>query len=154
MKIKKLTFILENCEVIEIDGKYVGDIGIKKIEERLRRIGIDKIMAEKICSEFYVEIHKDANQPFRPFNVGEPVMPFARLDDDADICTIEIECENNGVIITYKYVVKWTGKSNYYNELQDSFIGLNGNLYLKIGKKKIEKYFLPGATYTNDWAWG
>ena len=144
MRIKKLSFILENCEVIEIDGKYIGDFGVGKIEERFERTGINSIDLWKKAGEFWVEIHKDAN--------NSDHKPFDRLEECPDICHIEVECvDSEHRDITYKYSVKWVG-DNYANKLQETEIGDQGNLYIKIGKKDLNYYFPNGTDY-KYWEW-
>lgn len=150
MKIKKLTFILENCEVIEIDGKYIGEICISKIKEKFRRIAVNAVETYKECGKFYIEIHKDANIEYKSFNIGEPKKIFDRLEESPDITHIEIECDNNQI---YEYVVKWAGNSDYANKLQDSYIGDQGTLFIKIGKKNIEKYFKTYDMDKTKWPW-
>ena len=150
MNIKKITFILENCEVIEIDGKYIGEICVNKIKERITRIAVNAVEAYKECGEFYIEIHKDANGVYPATSNPIPLGIFDRLTDYNDITHIEIECDNGEV---YEYFTKWGGDSDYINKLQDSYIGDQGTLYIKIGKKSIEKYFKSYDMDRGDWPW-
>ena len=123
MKIKKLTFVLENCEVIEIDGKYIGAFGVGKIKEYFKRIAINSFDAWKEAGEFWVEIHKDAN--------NLEYKPFERLCKCFDICSIEIECSDVEYgDITYKYEIKWDDDIfSEENSLQDVKMALK-NMYI------------------------
>lgn len=147
MKIKKLTFIMENCEVIEIDGKYIGEFYCGKIKEKISRIGINGFGMWKECGEFYVEIHKDANQVYKELGVTKA---FERLSEYPDICHIEIEFDEPASIV--KYSLKWEGEFDSANIIQDSYISEKGHLYIKVGKKDLFKYFRDDVD-TRDWEW-
>lgn len=151
MRINKLTFTLENCENVSFDGKYIGNFYLGKIKTEIRRIAANAIRKVDLCKEFYVEIHKDGNRSYHPFGiVAESELPFDRLTSYDDITYIEIEYEEDGRVETLTYLPLWVGDDRQNNDAQDTVIGHNGNLYIKIGKKDFADYFGEGFS-SSEW---
>ena len=95
MKLQKLALVLENCDVIEIDGKYIGGIVVDNIHTSIRRIASNSIKEINECREFAVEIHRDANKERYQFDQTQiedfKQMTFDRIAGSADITHIELD---------------------------------------------------------------
>lgn len=150
MKLKYITFTLENCDQITVDGKYIGDFYVGDIKSEIRRIACNSIMKMDISKEFAIEIHKKANKEH--FELGcesFKTTVFEVLTRCNDITSIEFELEDQYVEDEeipakeyYDYFVNWCGDSDYDNDAQKSYISKPGHLYLVIDKNsKIEDYF-------------
>ena len=149
MKLKNITFVLENCDCITIDGKYIGDFLVEDIRTSIQRIACNAIMKMDIVHTFAIEIHKDANKERCPFGFEEDKeLTFDRLAYD-DVTQIEFELVDDYVeegqepiIEHYHYFIHWVGDSDYTNEAQKSYISNVGNLYMVIADgKTIENFF-------------
>ena len=93
MQIKQISFIMENCEVIRIEGKYIGDFRCRNIEKSIERVACNSIMEMNIVKDFAIEISKDANiAEYRPFGMDrdnyDPVSKFERIVKYLDIKSI------------------------------------------------------------------
>ena len=149
MKLKEITFVLENCDCITIDGKYIGDFLVEDIRTSIRRIACNAIDKMDIAHTFAIEIHKDANKERCPFGfVEDKELTFDRLISYDDITSIDFELiedyveEGEPIIEHYNYFVHWTGESDYVNDAQKSYISKSGNLYIVISDdKNIEDLF-------------
>ena len=150
MKLKEITFVLENCDLITIDGKYIGDFIVEDIHTAIRRIACNSIVKMEIANVVAIEIHKDANKERYEFGVAErPQMTFDRLSAYSDITEIEFvlfdDCTNDGVashVERYNYYVPWDSLDDQINKDQKNYISKDGNLYIVIAESKgIEDYF-------------
>ena len=150
MKLKYITFTLENCDQITIDGKYIGGFYVGDIKSEIHRIACNSIMKMDTTHEFAIEINKNADKEH--FELGcenYKTTTFARLVNISDITSIEFELEEQYVedgkipkVEHYDYYVNWTVESDYTNDSQKSYISKPGHLYLVISKdKNIEDYF-------------
>lgn len=149
MKLTKINFIFENCDCLEVDGKYIGHFLVDNIKTTIQRIAINSIKELNIADLFVIEIHKNANKERYQFDIVDfkrKQMAFDRLAS-SDITKIVFEIEtqyNNGTSESkkYNYYVNWSGESDYYNESQKAYLSELGNLYIVISKDKtIEDFF-------------
>lgn len=153
MKLKSITFNLENCDYITIDGKYIGYFLVEDIRTSIGRVATNAIMKMNTAYTFVIEIHKDANKERYAFGQIDceslKDMPFDRLKAYDDITSIEFELEEQYVnegemphVEHYDYYVNWTGDNDYINESQTSYISNDGNLYIVVAEgKTIEDFF-------------
>lgn len=152
-KLKSITFHLENCDYITIDGKYIGYFLVEDIRTSIGRVATNAIMKMDTAYTFVIEIHKDANKKRYAFGQTDcerlSEMTFDRLTQYDDITSIEFELEEEYSdedktphVEHYDYYVNWTGDSDYTNDSQISYISDDGNLYIVIAKDKtIEDFF-------------
>lgn len=146
MKLKEITLVLENCECITIDGKYIGDFLVEDIRTSIQRIACNAIDKMDVAYTFAIEIHKDANKLHSEFD-RKPI--FDRLISWDDITSIQfelfqdyVEDGQEPIVEHYDYYVHWTGESNQENDSQKSYISNVGNLYIVIADGKgIEAFF-------------
>lgn len=152
-KLKNITFILENCDSITIDGKYVGDFLVDDIKTSFNRTALNCIEKIESAHTFAIEIHKDANKERCSFGqVGcDKHMTFNRLAA-SDITAIQFELEievesldyNTQIAKSeyYDYYIPWNGENEYFNESQINYISVRGHFYITIAKdKSIEDFF-------------
>lgn len=151
MNLKYISFMLENCDMIIIDGKYVGDFLVDDLHTTFTRTGCNCIEKIEVAKTFAIEIHRDANivryQHGQTQNEGCRQMTFERFCCN-DITQIEFEFsdsvreyqETDGAD-SYCYFVDWSD-DDCINQFQKSYISKDGNLYIVIEKDKlIEDYF-------------
>lgn len=142
-QIKKIKIVLENCEIITIDGKYIGDFTIKNIQHSIERLTCNYIAQMDTCTHFSIQIHRDAalNQKME-FTMGktnEKRNPLERINDTPDITAIYVYFEDDDCKPIY---VPWSGNSEYYNEAQKTYINKFGDLYIVIDEKsKLEDVY-------------
>lgn len=144
MKLKNITFTFENCDMITIDGKYVGDFLVDEIKTSFQRIACNSIMKMDIAKVFAIEIHKDANKESYAFGCEEwKQMTFDRFLSYNDITFIEFTLDDgNGNCTDYEYYINWVGNSDMENEAQHSYESKDNNLYIVISDgENIENYF-------------
>lgn len=141
MKLKEITFTLENCDYITIDGKYIGDFLVDELNTSIRRTAVNTIEQIDGADIVVIEIHKDANKERYLFlQTGwedSKHMTFDRLTGYDDITRIEFKLDDK----SYSYYVDWVGDSDYENEAQSTYISKDGHLYLIIAKDKVVSDF-------------
>jgi len=161
MKLKYITFILENCDSITIDGKYIGDFIVADIKTEIKRIACNAVNRIDIVDAFAIEIHKDANKERYQFNQTD--IPswkqnvFDRLNKDLDITSIEFElydaypAENESPVTErYNYYVNWTGESDCVNASQHNYTSKDGHLYIVISADKTTDDFFDKEMINNS----
>lgn len=151
MELKEITFVLENCDSITIDGKYIGDFLVDEINTSIQRIAVNAIEQIDSANIVAIEIHKDANKERYPFGQtgweDGKHMTFDRLVKGKDITSIKFELESYSkedwlpYTRHYSYYVDWVGDSDYENNAQSSYISKDGHLYLVIAKDKVVSDF-------------
>lgn len=135
--IKEVEFVLENCEVITIPGKYIGELDINNIRTTFGRIACNAFSKRTCSDSIYIEIHKDANVDYLPFGVENlKTKIFDRLAGGNDITHIKYSLINDdGEILAQEDITPtWTGESDYENEAQKSYVSKLGHLYIVIDK--------------------
>ena len=160
MKLKEITFQLENCDYITIDGKYIGDFLVGDIRTSIKRIACNAIDKMDVVHTFAIEIHKDANKERCAFGQKEwKETTFNRLISYNDITSIQFELfddyvEDGREPITehYDYLIHWTGENSQENDAQKSYVSEVGNLYIVISDgKDIEDFFYKESIDDNDY---
>lgn len=155
-EIKYIELILENCEVIRIDGKYIGDFDIDNIKESICRQGCNYIKRMKKCECFYISVYRDANiektVEFTMGTLSEKAKPFKRLTEYDDITQIIIYFNDGKEEIIY---VPWDEESEYRNVYQKTCVSDKGDLYILINKElNIENIWeLSEINDEDDFKW-
>lgn len=147
MKLKYITFGLDNCDSITIDGKYVGNFVVDDIHTSIERIAMNAIERIDVADTFAIEICGDAN--VERYSFGQTHidrfkhMTFDRIIDERDITSIEFELVEDDYKTVenlktehYQYLVNWSGDSGYENELQEAYLSEADNLYIVISENK------------------
>lgn len=154
MKLKQITFQLENCDSITIDGKYVGYFLVDELNISFERIACNAIDRIDVANVFAIEIHRDANKERYQFGQDGyekfKQMVFDRFTRWDDITSIQFELVRECDELTsglesydyYDYLIHWVGDSDADNEAQTSYISKDGHLYIVIAEgKTIEDFF-------------
>jgi hypothetical protein len=145
MLIRSVDLVLENCEVLTIEGKYIGDFYLGDIRQKIARMACNHIGMEEICHSFYMEIHKDASKDVDCFGIKTNV--FERLQAYSDITQVTVRlydqyAEEPEEDVEKRYLLHWGGDSEYENEYQKSLVADTGWLYIVVEKdKSIEDVF-------------
>lgn len=141
-EINKLEFVLENCEVVVIDGEYIGSLNIGNIERSIRRVACNAISDMQICRHFSISINRNAEDDEKSgsklFNQFGKKSPLHRLIQYCDITSIYVHFADNRV---EQFYVKWDGdECENYN--QKSYINKFGDLFVVIDKDmKLDDVF-------------
>lgn len=148
--ISRIELGLENCEVITIDGKYIGSFDASNIHTDISRMGCNYIGKSQSCDSFAIEIYRDANIINRPFGIendDDYIKIFERITKYNDITSVTVYYDKKDD--NYKDVE--TGESDYFyvtyeeenegqlgspNIYQSSYINDFGDLYIVIDKDK------------------
>lgn len=139
MNIKKIEFILENCEVITIDGRFIGDFDLDNIKTKV---------SEKmtIAKDVAIEISSLANEETSSVILGivtnETFKPFDRLTEHSDVTGIEVYFDDDTIEYYYVDYQEENGFLGANNLNQHTYLSSLGNLYLVISEKNaIEDYW-------------
>ena len=141
-EIKKIEIILENCEVITIDGVHIGDFEVSGLETKIRRVACNSISKSTVANKFLMSVYRDAN-------IGKPSMwtvgglneltkGLDRLHNSKDITSIEIHYSDD---TSEQIFVTWGGNSDYNNTFQESHINKKGDLFISVEENINEEDF-------------
>lgn len=143
MKLNSITFTLENCETITIDGKYIGHFIVDKIERGVYRLASNFFNKTQTANRIIIEIHKNANKEediFGSEKCGKQFV-FNRLRQ-GDITHIDFVLEDENDSVSFSFATDWQGDNERVNDAQKTYESDCGHLYLVIENGKgIEDYF-------------
>ncbi|MBQ6697087.1 MAG: hypothetical protein IJN16_10335 [Lachnospiraceae bacterium] len=155
MNLKYIEFILENCDSIIIDGKYVGEFIVDDLHTSFRRMASNYIGKLETADTFAIEIHKDADveryqfgeTQYEDFRQGTferllckdiTAIRFRLTDEEIR----EYEEADSEATDDYLYYVDWIGEDDYENPAQRCYVSEVGHLYMVIAaEKSIEDFF-------------
>ena len=153
MKLRSIEFILENCDSIVVDGKYIGEFIVDDIKTSISRIACNAINRMDVTNTVAIELHKDSNKERHAFgcNSFESETVFDRLEGN-DITSIRFDLVDEFTsaesgepkVEHYDYYIDWVGEGDddSVNSAQSTYISECGNLYLVICKDKtIDDFF-------------
>ncbi|KAA9007295.1 hypothetical protein F4V43_02070 [Paenibacillus spiritus] len=135
MKIKSVEFALENCEVLSIDGKYIGNFQVRDLKKHITK-HYNSIMHMTTCELFSIAISREANKEYNAFDVEEWKHNLFERLSARDICSVDLIYEDG---TKDEFYVDWVGESEYKNEAQDSYVSKLGDLYIVISKEQTVK---------------
>lgn len=141
MRLKCIELTLENCEVITIDGKYVGYFLVDDISTSISKLVSNWVGKVDWAGLVAIEIHKDANEEYY-FPDGNKGNTFSRLMTWNDITHIDICLEDEDAeddsakSHIYSYAISWGDDDEEENKNQESYMSDLGNLYIYINNKK------------------
>lgn len=144
-EIEKVEIVLENCEVITVVGKYIGDFSCEDIKHSISRIACNSINESYICKNFSMSIHRSCalndNEEWTMGTIDRKRNPLERINKYRDITSIYIyfskDQENPKCIY-----VKWNDDCEWSNYYQKSYINRLGDLFIVISKDlKLEDVF-------------
>jgi len=142
-QIEKIELLLENCEIITVEGKHIGDLQIENIVYSINRMACNYIAERFMCKSFSMSIHRDCalNTKIETTfgKANEERNPVQRIHDHKDIVSVHIHFSDG---IEKHIYLEWDGESGYENKYQDTYINNFGDLFIVAGmNKKIEDVF-------------
>lgn len=146
--IESIILHCENCESIEIEGRYIGEIEIRGLKDVIKRHG-SGIKNYRTCEHFVLEIHRDADKRYKSFGMISDDVLFNRLLNTRDIVSITIKY-NDGTIDDDIYI-PYNEQENTFsmNEYQHVYYSIPHHLYIVCSKEnKVSDYF--DMHYIND----
>ena len=135
MNLDKIAFVLENCDVIEVPGKYVGECWAEITKTRIGRISSNAYGEGQSCGSFVLELYRGAERVRHPFDdpsILSTHTVFERLSfgDITSIC-MTVGGEEK------RFTVPWRSDDGVENRYQTSKVGKSGHLYITISEKSI-----------------
>ncbi|MCM3109886.1 hypothetical protein [Lederbergia lenta] len=143
MELKQVNLILENCEVLEIDRKYIGYFHIGNIKTSINRNACNSISKDIVCEDFTIEINRSfKDEELMQYTFGdlsEKRNPIERLLRYPDITALEIVYQDDSKEYIY---VDWQVEDGDTNKNQKNLINNFGDLYIVISENKgIEDFY-------------
>lgn len=146
--IESIILHCENCESIEIEGRYIGEFEIRGLKDVIKRHG-NSIKEYRTCENLVLEIYRDADKKYKSFGMISDQTLFVRLMDTRDIVSITIKY-NDGTIDDDIYI-PYNEQENTFsiNEYQHVYYSIPHDLYIVCSKEnKVSDYF--DMHYIND----
>lgn len=149
MKLESVTLVLENCDSITINSKYINDFCVEDIKHSIFKFCSGDVKKMKTANHFALSINKEANVKRCAFGIEdlrlEDESVFDRLIEYDDITQIEFDlvkdCEKDNNE-RHVYRLNWIGDDNSNNAAQKSLLDEHGNLYILVDKERdIEDCF-------------
>ena len=152
-RLNEITFGLENCESITVQGKYVGEFRATDFRKEIARVAMNAICEQEVCEKFFLELHRDADKEYAPFGIDDSkTTVFRRLTEFGDITSIQFTLTDDDVYYECKVASDENTKECDYllvydseydslganNRNQKSFLSDNGWLYIVVSKGKEE----------------
>ncbi|TYS25136.1 hypothetical protein FZC71_00895 [Bacillus subtilis] len=141
-KVKSIDLVLENCEVLKFDSKYIGRFYMTNITRTISRKASNLIGENYSAENVFLQLFAEGNDSnaFKQTWPSNSELPFDRLQQCPDIVAIDVfyEDSSNDYIL-----VNWSGDSDVNNENQTAKLNeYTGDLFLVIsGKETVENYF-------------
>ena len=149
MNISKIELVLENCEVVSVDAKYIGKIIARDIFPSIENDGYDDIKPRFYCYTFGIEIHKDLNKYGVIQSYEYLPSVFDRLTCIYDIAQVVVYYKDG---IKETYFTDFEGEEE--NENQESYISAAGHLYIIIsGIYSLDDMFDENILDNPDYEW-
>ena len=135
--IKSVEFILENCEMITIDGKYIGNFYLGDVSYSINRIACNSIEELYWTNNFYISINRKADKKENiKYTLGEINKNrniFNRLTSYPDITSITVNFSNGK---SKSFYVDWNEDDEQNNSYQKTYVNDFGDLFMVINKNK------------------
>lgn len=137
-KIKKVEFVFENCEVIEIPVNSLFIFSLEDIKERISRKAINMVASTRYTESCAICISKNANKEYQPFGVEhfDKDFIFDRIRRFNDITYFDITYDNGeseSIYVSYKSESEDIGAKNLNME---TYINDDGHLFITICEGK------------------
>jgi hypothetical protein len=136
-QIEKIELVLENCEVITVEGKHIGEFNCEDIKYSISRRACNYIGEMQICENFSMNIHRDCalnkKSEWTMGELDEERNPFERILKYDDITSVYIYFKE---MKEPKVIYPKCGEGEYENEYQKSYINQFGDLFIVISKDK------------------
>ena len=148
-KIKKVEFVFENCESIEIPVESLFVFSLEDIKERISRKGINLVAASRYTDGCAICISKNANKEYQPFGVEhfDKEFIFDRIRKYNDITYFDITYDNDESETIY---VDYNSESDAYPVIDAEYYTVlqSEDKYLEI---EINKEQSLVVTFGYEW---
>ncbi|KON87408.1 hypothetical protein AF332_11605 [Sporosarcina globispora] len=153
MNFKSIDLVLENCEVITVERKYMGHLYMSNFNTTISRHD-KKLLSSEVVNEFAIEIHRSLDETTNKQGLFDKYSPIERLRKYSDITQIEITYEDNSKKHVYTH---WHDEDEYDNRYQKSKLNNFGDLYIVISEAKDIDYYFQDETINDsdmvEWNW-
>lgn len=155
MKLKKLTFVFENCDYFSVLAEHTSHLQLSDIKKEVHCFSDNSIVNSYIAENFAIMLHREANVSYSHFGLSDTNdvgNKFERILQYADITQIELECEetvdeHTVKSMTYRYYMNWDDSEDMNNNYQKTVLNNDGDLFIVISaSKQISDYFDLGDT--------
>lgn len=137
LELKYVDLILENCEVVKVDRKFIGDFHLGEINTSISRNASNSISKKVSCEEFIIQINRDMNKEehnqYTFSQIDQKTNPIKRLMKFQDITAVEITYKDDSSEIIY---IKWHLEDENNNRFQKSKLNNFGDLYIVISENQ------------------
>jgi hypothetical protein len=138
MEFKQIELVLENCEVITVERKYLGSIYMSNFTEIISRHR-KSLIQSTVVNEFAIEIHRSLDETVAKQGLFDDYNPIQRLNKFNDITQLEITYEDGTKKHFYTH---WHDDDEYNNRYQKNKLNQFGDLYIVISENNdIDQYF-------------
>ncbi|EPD81343.1 MULTISPECIES: hypothetical protein [unclassified Paenibacillus] len=127
--IVRIELVLENCECIEVDRKYISSLHIDGIKSSIIA-NKNSIVKSDHCSYFFLAANRNGNECYGDY--GNSQGTYKRLGE-GDITSVNILYDNH---TEETYYTAWSDESNQVNKWQDSYINQFGDIFITICESK------------------
>lgn len=111
MELKYVEIILENCEVLKVERKYIGNFYLGEIKTTISKTASNSISKNISCKEFIIQINREMNREeqsqYTFGRIDEKTNPIKRLMKYHDITAVEVTYKDDSSEIIY---------TNWHNE--------------------------------------
>lgn len=133
-EIKRVDMVLENCEVLSVDGKYIADFNCEDITYSIRRTACNCIEEVYSCKNFSMSIHRDCaldEKANGTLSICKDAVnnPLKRILEYPDITSIYIYFANGH---SKRIYLPWSEEDEYENKCQKSYMNKFGDLFIVV----------------------
>lgn len=153
MEFKNIVLVLENCEVITVERKYLGHVYMSDFKDTLSRS--DKsLLKSKVVHEFAIEIHRSLIETTKKQGLYGESNPIERLLKYPDITQVEITYEDDSKDHFY---IHWHEEDEYNNRYQKNKLTSFGDLYIVISEQNDTDHYFKDELIDDaemvEWNW-
>lgn len=127
--INSIMITFENCESINVDGKYIGNFYITNITRNIYKAG-SIFMNQRKCETFFIELLPEVDKLKDDGLFEEYTSVFNRIQRH-DIVDITL-CYTDGT--NEQFYVDWNENDDYINSYQSDYISRNNCMYIAVNK--------------------
>lgn len=166
--LKKLGILFENCEIAEIDGKYIGEIDIDDIVKSVTRTASNSIEKITSCKHFSVNINRRADNLKNLGTVSEYESFFERfMYRDIVAVSVLFDSDKGKSLDDKKWIFVPYEESETQSDIERIFSAYNtymtvkkndfGDLHICIDEKVTADDIFPDEEYNEkeyvDYMW-
>ena len=133
--VKSIELILENCQIVVINAKFIGDFAAEDIKESVERVACNCIKKTRTCQTFRLAVHRSANveqnEVWTMGGVDKKYFPFTRLASYPDITSVVVNYKDGN---SEHIDILWGEEDCWCNSRQDTYVSDDGDLYINVGE--------------------